>query len=364
MKEFNQYSPEASQEINWEKLAKWARVFLTTVAVATLAFSPVKDVEAAKLIPKEKIISSYTQEKVADEATPENTNPTNPSEIVPDIFYGELARPEQAAFAVTIDANDRNCSGTILSERVIATAFHCVHNEQSEQFEAKDVYVFLAGENQQAFRVKEIRHVSSRAAGNDKVLLLLARPIKFNDKVQPISVGKEEMMYTEVLYAIGSGRNEVGGKYPRVGKQVFYYQNMYENNSCALPKVISTKNVDESNKAVINHGDSGGGLFVEIPEGHALYKPGFYLLGITSQFCSTPEYDENGLPDPSYESGFESLFFDNVDEKIEAIIAETNLWPAPPEYFLPTIHKNASVAPQYFLPSIRKKTELIPKSGG
>lgn len=272
----------------------------------------------------------------------------NEQDTSPEIYNGRLANEDETAFSIFLSSGEnKKCSGVILSEHIISTALHCVLSKDGHIFNPSKVFVYLAGDqSQQAFKVKEIREIGAKSPSNDRVILLLARPITFNDTVKPIKIGTNEMKYKEGLYAIGHGFSEESpfSWIPRVGKQT------YKHNSerCTAPSFIVTKNVDENNQAVVTHGDSGGGLFVYIPEGDPDFEEGYYILGTTTSFCSSDLYDENGKVNPYYEVGFQSIFFDSIQEEINKAIEETSLWPAPPKFFLPSIklEKNRTLLPQ------------------
>lgn len=295
--------------------------------------------------------------------TPTHSSTPETTTVTPEVHNGREATVEEAAFSVYLTAGSRRCSGIILSDRVIATAYHCVVDDNDQPKDVSNMWVFSAGDpSGQAHAVKEMTRLgsSARVMQNDRVLLILEKPLQFSEKIQPIKLGVPDMLHQdEEFYVIGHGNWEEGRftKHPRVGRQFMYYG--WESHCRTEPGVVITQSPDGENAAVADHGDSGGGLFAMIPENHPLYDPGYYLLGITSRFCS-PQQDENGNDIFNYQIGFQTIFFNNGIEKINEKIEEVAQLPAPPTYFFPSIKKDSAqeVRTQITLPLITKSHSL------
>lgn len=292
-----------------ESLQKWKHSFLCILAIATLSFT----------LTEKPVV--HAQESTASQ---------------PEVFNGEPASPEQAAFSVRVyTRRNQRLSGIILSDRVISTSYHGVETDNIE-YDPSEIRVEVAGDdNQLPYRVKEIRKIGTSLPANDRVLLLLDRPIQFNEFVQPIKLGDFHMR-TEELFVIGHGTSEDGNytKYPRVGKQTLYN----DSSTCRSPNIIVTKNLDDEFGAVAYDRDSGGGLIAEIPEGHSLYEPGFYLIGTTHSKCENPEFEDGKIK--TYAVAFQSMTEQVIKEEVAKAIEDSSVWPMPPQLWLPSIRNN------------------------
>lgn len=114
--------------------------------------------------------------------------------------------------------------------------------------------------------------------------------------------------------------------------------------------MIATQSYEIEGSAVTYYGDSGGGLFVQIPEGDSVYNPGYYLVGITTMFCDDHYILGNGEPDPTNERGYHSVV-GATKEEIEDIIKQAPDWQLPPSLYMPLI-SNFTANNTHYLPQL------------
>lgn len=320
---FRQNSPEKKSS---EKLSGWARKFLTTVAIATLAYTPLVGIASAQF--------------------PE------PTSIRPEVYNGREAEPEEKAFsAAVLSAVGVRCSGIIKSPSVVLTADHCV-GEVPPNY----IFVIPAGDpNHKVIDVKKIVKIGQDIFyDNDQVALLLAEPITFSETINSIPIGHASMLGKFPLFVIGHGQNEnnLFTLDPIVGQQT-----LNPSYSCNLTNMISTRNVNDSpDEPVIFFGDSGGGLFTHldtpyyVEEEDKMYVPGNYLLAISTRFCSEIIYRTDGEPDPHFAAGFHTVFDPKIKAEIEKIVelapslTDENL-------YLPQVNKASNL--KLLLPVVR-----------
>lgn len=115
------------------------------------------------------------------------------------IHGGFEAKPGQFPYQASLRTRSNNnnfppiCGGSILSERFIITAAHCVPKEGK-------LFVLIGGHHKHNINLIDLYEVKTKivhekfnhtSMRNDIALLELVKPIQFNNTVKPIPINKE-----------------------------------------------------------------------------------------------------------------------------------------------------------------------------
>uniref|UniRef100_A0A1A9WAU3 Peptidase S1 domain-containing protein n=1 Tax=Glossina brevipalpis TaxID=37001 RepID=A0A1A9WAU3_9MUSC len=117
-------------------------------------------------------------------------------EPAPPVLGGEDAKEKQFPYQVSIQMEGSHfCAGSILNERYILTASHCMYGADGEK-PASDLLVRAGSlkwsEGGDLLKVKRITmHGDNANFKNDVTLLELDEPLKFSDTIQPIEMSKD-----------------------------------------------------------------------------------------------------------------------------------------------------------------------------
>lgn len=144
------------------------------------------------------------------------------------IYGGQEAKPGQFPFIVSIrlGINVHECGGSILSERWIVTAAHCI------EFRTPDYQKVLVGvhrrgrdPNATVMQVKSL--VVHEGFDREKVihdigLVELEQPINFTLKIAPIELNKSFINETLDVYTAGWGKTDVSVYFPNTGVDRIY----------------------------------------------------------------------------------------------------------------------------------------------
>ncbi|XP_053201192.1 trypsin-1-like, partial [Panonychus citri] len=92
------------------------------------------------------------------------------------------------------------CGGSLIDEQHIATAAHCVVDDDGSTFDVSNIDVFLGkvkafSEYSQASSVSEIwvdPNYSRKDLSNDFAILTLSKPVKFTQQISPVCLPKSE----------------------------------------------------------------------------------------------------------------------------------------------------------------------------
>lgn len=135
------------------------------------------------------------------------------------IIGGQHATPGQFPYMVSMQRRDpsnnyaHHCGGAIISDRIVLTAAHCCPITTSKDFRIlARAHKQHDDPNGQAYEIKRsIRHenFSLSTMANDLGIVELVKPIKFNEFVAPIELGREFMAGDEVSVISGWGSSEV-----------------------------------------------------------------------------------------------------------------------------------------------------------
>lgn len=131
------------------------------------------------------------------------------------IVGGAAARIEDFPYQISLRSNyEHVCGGAIISDRIVITAAHCITQPNPQQ---PKIYLIQAGstkyvnDDKAQLRgvVKIVRHenYTARYALNDIAILLLERPLDFNESIQPIDLPakNEEMKDGTNVFVSGWG---------------------------------------------------------------------------------------------------------------------------------------------------------------
>jgi len=221
------------------------------------------------------------------------------------IVLGRTARLGQVPWMVAIYYREQFiCGGSIISERHVLTAAHClsssrIPHDYTVRYES--VLMFNGTQNRvESFAIHE--GYQPPAIYNDIALITLSRPIKFNQFIQPVCLpGKK--MYNELMVGntglvSGFGDLAFGGAQATVLQEVDVqilnntfcdrnYRRLVEGEKKfrhGIGKTLICAGYKEGGKDACQ-GDSGGPLTLN-------YRGASYLIGVVSfgYRCALPRY--------------------------------------------------------------------------
>ncbi|XP_068903376.1 brachyurin-like [Tenebrio molitor] len=192
--------------------------------------------------------------------------------------------PYAVAFYYNVNDEIRFCGGTIVGEKAILTAAHCLKDSTG--------FVIYLGtnnigqENSNAVIVNSTTYVAhpqynSQNLENDIGIILLSSPITFNDNIKSIELATETLATYEETIAVGWGttRNE-----DTLPSDVLYHVSLVTLSNAACQRVYGTQIKDTMvcangyGSEGICRGDSGGPLVQKNSEGKDI------LVGVASFF--------------------------------------------------------------------------------
>lgn len=119
-------------------------------------------------------------------AQPDGLLPKEPANET--IVGGTPVAPGEAPYAVSL-RNSRNfhfCGGTIINERTIVTAGHCVYDNNDQIYVYTGTLSISGGTKRTVQSVKLHPNYHRGPVMNDVALLILSTPIHFDSNVQPV----------------------------------------------------------------------------------------------------------------------------------------------------------------------------------
>ncbi|XP_029786334.1 coagulation factor IX [Suricata suricatta] len=158
---------------------------------------------------RSEIFYSTTDYENATEAENNSDNATQPFNDLTRIVGGKTAQPGQFPWQVVLNGKvDAFCGGSIINEKWVVTAAHCIHPDVKITVVAGDHNIEEKEHTEQKRNViRTILHHSYNATVNkyshDIALLELDEPLTLNSYVTPICIADRE--YTNTFLKFGSG---------------------------------------------------------------------------------------------------------------------------------------------------------------
>ncbi|XP_046427890.1 chymotrypsin-2-like [Neodiprion fabricii] len=184
------------------------------------------------------------------------------------IVGGTSAKDGQFPYQVSLRSKNRHfCGGSIINERWILTAAHCLYgsNNDSVTVVAGTTTLDNGGDSYQSLRLICHPSYSQILIRNDIGLIEVEKPILFTDKVQPVALPIEDSDKPDQTAVLsGWGTTSYPGKTPNELQHITL--SVIDQNECLNTSFRVTKN----NICTLNkmgegacHGDSGGPLVSE-----------------------------------------------------------------------------------------------------
>ncbi|XP_049542443.1 chymotrypsin-2-like [Anopheles darlingi] len=185
------------------------------------------------------------------------------------VVGGQDAEESSAPYQISLQLADRGhfCGGSILNERWILTAAHCI-----KEIDAADLEV-LAGTNNlkeggQRYRVDRLfshSRYNRPQFHNDIALVHLAAPIQFSSKVKSIEYSEQALPANVTVRLTGWGMLDVWGPSPTQLQTIDL--RTLTNKDCKAKLMLNPHNVDIGHVCTLTkqgegacNGDSGGPL--------------------------------------------------------------------------------------------------------
>ncbi|KAK0042359.1 chymotrypsinogen A [Biomphalaria pfeifferi] len=204
------------------------------------------------------------------------------------ILNGSDAPERSWPWQVLIKGEQKLCSGVVISDRWVLTAAHCFNKTENIVMGFTDLDKWRLGAQYRTAALEVIhRNYQASLKEGDIGLIMLNKPVAFNDYIRPICILKSsprDFIYPEVCYVTGWGVHILTEKKIYNKMQQLKVQIM-PHSSCRLlwslrGIVIHSGHVclefnSTAHSAGVCSGDSGGPLSCKI-------QGKYYLLGLAS----------------------------------------------------------------------------------
>ncbi|KAI0238732.1 Chymotrypsin-like elastase family member 2A [Lamellibrachia satsuma] len=202
------------------------------------------------------------------------------------IFGGSPAKPHSWPWQISLGDGEQFCGGSIIRNRWILTAAHCVVKYKAYQLEVvvgeHNLHVI---ENTESTHQVEEYHVhagyDTSTGDNDIALLKLKNPITYTREVAPVCLPKKDVSVDTICVTTGWGRTQKTGN-PSVLNQVRVP--IVHRDTCTKPTLWHSNDITENmicagydiGRKDACEGDSGGPLMCRSDNG------AWILHGLTS----------------------------------------------------------------------------------
>merc|ERR1711970_25886 len=195
------------------------------------------------------------------------------------ITGGSVTAPNQYPWMVRVLSSLAGCGGTLISNRHVITAYHCVksygdlyigtvklgaHDQYNssayQEVEVEDAY-FPPGEP----LWKDTREPMNPDGCHDLAILLLKEPVKFSTTIQPVCLPDDLVHVGQKAMAMGWGETEDGGLselLKHLDVEIITTKDIF-GGYCKDNFFLTGKEFASS--GVLEHGDSGGPLVYKDP---------------------------------------------------------------------------------------------------
>uniref|UniRef100_A0A1A9UT39 Peptidase S1 domain-containing protein n=1 Tax=Glossina austeni TaxID=7395 RepID=A0A1A9UT39_GLOAU len=177
----------------------------------------------------------------------------------PPVLGGENAKEKQFPYQVSVQTEGAHfCGGSILNERYILTAAHCMHGASDDEQLAASLLVRVGSldwsNGGDLLKVKRVViHDDNGYFKNDVALLELDEPLKFSEHIQSIEMSKDEVPSGAEVIVTGWGRAN-NSVYPKH----LQWTTLKAISRTECSKFISETIYTLDNMICLAHGDNHG----------------------------------------------------------------------------------------------------------